>query len=226
MIMDRYYILFAGAIGLFASILVGVGEGLLHYTPEGYVGPNPYDFMLPFSGKRLAYGHFIAVLASPLYLIGYWHVYKMLTPKGGGLATFITLAAGYGFVIGSVWIGSRAMIAGIVQFGGHANGQEVSMAPLVTQYQFYMESLLQVIRATTLIFSVGFVYIVWKGESLYPVWMIFFNPFILLLLVFLTYFVVPSIGIFIFPVAMNVAHFIFFGASLIVAFKKIHHEKL
>ena len=224
--MNQRYTLLAGAIGLLASILVGVGEGLLHYAPEGYVGPNPYDFMLPLSGKRLAYGHFIAVLASPLYLIGYWHVYKMLAPKGGGLATFITLAAGYGFVIGSVWIGSRAMIAGIVQFEAHTSGQEVSMAPLVTQYQFYMESLLQVIRVTTLIFSVGFIYLVWKGKSLYPTWMIFFNPFVLLLLVFLTYFTVPSIGIFIFPVAMNVAHFIFFGASLVIALKQFRHEKL
>lgn len=224
--MSQRYSLFAGAIGLLASILVGIGEGLLHYTPEGYVGLNPYDFMLPFPEERLTYGHFIAVLASPLYLIGYWHVYKMLTPKGGGLATFITLAAGYGFVIGSVWIGSRAMIAGIVQFGDHVNKQGVSMVPLITQYQFYMESLLQVIRATTLIFSIGFVYLVWKGESFYPTWMIFFNPFILLLLIFLTYFVVPSVGIFIFPVAMNVAHFIFFGASLIVALKKIPYAKL
>ncbi len=224
--MNHRYILIAGVTGLLASILVGVGEGLLHYTPEGYTGLNPYDFMLPFSEKRLAYGHFIAVLASPLYLIGYWHVYKMLTPKGGNLASFITLAAGYGFVIGSAWIGSRAMIAGIVQYGTHVHEQGVSMAPLVTQYQFYMESLLQVIRATTLIFSVGFVYLVWKGESLYPTWMIFFNPFTLLLLVFLTYFSVPSIGRFVFPIAMNVAHFLFFGASLIVALKMVPHEKL
>ena len=216
--MAQQHVLLAGIIGLLASMLVGIGEGLLHYTPEGYVGSNPYDFMLPFSERRLAYGHFIAVLASPLYLIGYWHVYKMLTPKGGGLAAFITLAAGYGFVVGSVWIGSRAMIAGIVQFGAHANREGLTIVPLVAQYQFYMESLLQIIRVTTLIFSVGFVYLVWKGPTLYPTWMIFFNPCIILILIFLTYFFAPSVGKFIVPIAMNVANFLFFGASLIVAF--------
>ena len=56
--------------------------------------------------------------------------------------------------------------------------------------------------------------------------MIFFNPFILLLLVFLTYFSVPSIGRFVLPIAMNVAYFLFFGASLIVALKIVPHEKL
>jgi len=224
--MTQHRILLAGMIGLLASILVGIGEGLLHYTPEGYTGLNPYDFMLPFSEKRLAYGHFISVFASPLYLVGYWHVYKMLTPKGGRLATFITLVAGYGFVIGSVWIGSRAMIANIAQLEVYTSAQGVSIDLLIKQYQFYMESLLQVIRVSTLVFSVGFVYLVWKGKTFYPTWMIFFNPAIILSFVFLTYFFIPGFGKFIIPIAMNVAHFIFFGASVIVAFKKVPHANL
>ena len=214
-------IIIAGFVGIFASILVGIGEGLLHGSVKSYSTNNPYAFMVHLSERRLVLGHFIAVLAAPFYLVGYWHVYKMLTPNGGAFATVITAAACYGFIIGMIWIGSRAMIGSIVQTQNTMGVEQGALIdPLVSKYQLLMESLLQIIRITTLLFSIGFVYLVLKGNTLYPILIILFNPFAILVLVFLTFFFLPSIGKFILPTAMNVAQFVFFSASLIAAFQR------
>jgi len=214
-------IIIAGFVGIFASILVGIGEGLLHGSVESYSTNNPYAFMVHISERRLVLGHFIAVLAVPFYLVGYWHVYKMLTPQGGAFATVITAAACYGFIIGMIWIGSRAMIGSIAHLQDALGVEQAALIdPLVPKYQLLMESLLQVIRITTLLFSVGFVYLVLQGNTLYPTWIVFFNPFVILVLVFLTFFFLPSIGKFIMPIAMNVAQFVFFSASLIAAYQR------
>jgi len=45
--------------------------------------------------------------------------------------------------------------------------------------------------------------------------MAWFNPVLILAAVFLLFFLVPSIGIFLAPTAMNVTHVIVFSASLI-----------
>ncbi len=208
----------AGMIGMVASILVGIGEGLLHGAVHGVTPDQPYAFMIHLSAKRQMLGHFLAVLAGPLYLFGYWHVYQMLAPDGGLVAKIVTMAAGYGFFIGIVWIGSRAMIGSIAQMQAGLDPPIAQMMnALIPRYQLLMETLLQVIRITTLLFSIGFVYLILRGETLYPVWMVLFNPFVLLLLVFLIYFVMPSVGKYIMPIAMNVAHLVFFSASVIVA---------
>lgn len=219
-------IIITGFIGILASILVGIGEGLLHGSVESYSSKNPYAFMMSISEKRMTLGHFIAVLAAPLYLVGYWHVYKMLTPQGSAFGTFIVAMACYGFIMGIVWIGSRAMIGSIVHLQDSSGiEQSVLFNPLVSKYQLFMETLVQIIRITTLLFSIGFVYLVLQGNTLYPSWIIFFNPFVILVLVFLSYLALPAVGKFIMPIAMNVAQFVFFSASLIAAFLRMSVEK-
>lgn len=204
----------AGLIGLGAAILVGTGEFLLHFNMTGYSSKIPYHFFLDISRKRLIWGHFIAVLAAPFYLVGFWHLYQMLLPSGGKLPAAVALLAGYGFIMGTVWIGSRALIATIVQANTPENHE------LIASYQLYNESLLQVIRVTTLLMSAGFVYLVLRGATFYPTWMWICNPFFILLAVFLIYFFWPGIGKFIMPIAMNVTYTLFFALSTYYAFHR------
>ena len=164
-------------------------------------------------------GHFIAVSSIPLYLVGFWHIYKMLEPAGGFLPAVVCLIGVYGIIMGSIWIGSRALIASIVQLQANGDGAtEAATSTLITHYKFYNESLLQVIRVTTMLMSLGFIYLVNGGQTHYPRWMLVLNPFFLLLAVFLTYKIVPAIGKYILPMAMNVSYGIFFIISLIIAF--------
>lgn len=208
-------IVLTGLIGLVAAVLVGTGEFLLHFTNQGYDSKIPYHFMLDISRNRLTIGHFIAVLAAPLYLVGFWHLYKMLEPAGGNLPLITTMVIGYGFIMGIIWIGSRAMIGSIIQ----SKIGPSDLAALIQSYQLYDESLLQIIRFTTLLGSAGFIYLVLNGNTAYPNWMWVFNPIFLLVSVFLIYLIIPAVGKYIMPIAMNVTYTIFFALSTYIAFR-------
>ena len=216
--MDTSYhrqIIITGWLGIAAAIFVGVGEFLLHYNPDGYDSGSPHDFFMPIPEWRITAGHFLAVLFVPLYLFGYWHVYLSLRKGSKRLAKAVLVTALFAFVIGGIWIGSRAMLAIIVQSKAEA-GQalKVSFDRLLEAYDRYMKSLLQVLRVLVLMLSAFFVWAVLKGGTLYPKWMAIFNPIVLLALVFLTYVLIPPVGYVLTPTAMNVAHLVFFGLSL------------
>lgn len=219
-------IIIAGYIGLLAAILVGLGEFLLHFPGQEDNGQYTYSFLLGISKQRLLTGHFIAVCAAPFYLVGFWHIYKMLEPAGGKLPAFTGLIGSYGLILGAVWLGSRGMIAAIVQMQANMLGVTDLLNSLINDYNIYSESLLKIVRATVLLMSASYMYLVFKGNTYYPKWMFLLSPFVLLLIIFATYFLMPSVGKYVIPNAMNVAYIIFFSASIIVAVKHKRRGKL
>jgi len=56
--------------GLIAAVIVGIGEYMLHFIPEGPEGEISMLFTVPL--ERAAIGHFIAVAGIPLYFSGYF----------------------------------------------------------------------------------------------------------------------------------------------------------
>jgi hypothetical protein len=198
-----------GVIGLLAAILVGWGEFLLNYDNLARYSEINYDFMLGTSNPSLSRGHFIGVLAAPLYLIGCWHIYLMLRPahQKWALAAFVISA--YGFIVGAVWIGSRASVGTLANL---PDSEQVRL--LIELYQFRYETLLTVIRITTLVLSLIFIGLVMTGKSHYPRWVAVFNPIILILASFIVFAAFPMLGKYLLPIALNVSFFIFFLMSI------------
>ncbi len=63
----------AGIAGCIGAVVVGIGEFSLQYTPNGGLeDATEYLFFNDVSPERLSFGHFLAVLAAPFYLAGYW----------------------------------------------------------------------------------------------------------------------------------------------------------
>lgn len=206
----------AGFAGIAATLLVGSGEFLMHFSSTGYVNENPYAYLLGVSRSRVIAGHFLIAISGPLYFLGYWHVYQALKPAQGLLPLVFFFAGTYGFGTALVWIGSRALIVLIAQAQAEAIGPDAGLlAGIVADYEFLYENVLQIIRVTTLMASGLFVFLVLRRETRYPRWMALANPFLTLALVFVSYVAVPAIGVFLLPTAMNVAHFVFFSSSLI-----------
>ncbi|NQU64459.1 MAG: hypothetical protein HQ517_09285 [SAR324 cluster bacterium] len=150
----------------------------------------------------------------------------MLKPANQKLAFFAFLIGAYGFMIGADWISSRASIGAIVHL--QATGEQVQ--PLVELYQLRYETLLTVIRTTTFVLSGIIVYLVLTGKTYYHKSMAFFNPVVLLLLNFVVYILVPQIGKYMMPIALNIGFGIFFMLSILQANlvnfdKKTIHEK-
>ena len=196
-------------LGLVAAILVGTGEFLLHFDPlarfaEGYV------YMADISDVRLTTGHFFAVLGIPFYFVGCWHIYQMLKPAGNKLAFTAFLIGSFGFMMGAVWMGSRASIASIQHFP-----DVVAETNLVRLYQVRYETLLQGVRLGVLGMSGIIAYMIFKGGTRFPRWMAIANPFVLVLCSFLVFAVAPTIGKYVMPIAMNVAFAVFYICSLL-----------
>jgi hypothetical protein len=198
----------AGLIGLFAAILVGAGEFLLHFDALGRFGDS-YDFMRGIDAKRTTLGHFLGVIGVPLYIVGFWHLMKMLEPANrlASRVAFATLS--YGIIVGGVWIGSRAGISAIVN-----DPTLTDIAPLISLYELRYENLLQVTRLAVLGFSIIFIWLVLSGRSHYPRWMTLLNPICLILASFTIWMIVPVVGIYLMPIALNVAFAFLFIFSI------------
>jgi hypothetical protein len=120
----------------------------------------------------------------------------------------------YGIIIGSVWIGSRAGISAIVN-----STLIVDPISFISLYELRYENLLQVTRLATLVFSIIFIWLVLTGRSHYPRWMALLNPICLILVSFVIWLVAPGIGIYLMPIALNVAFSLLFMFSIYYSIK-------
>ena len=197
-----------GIIGLIGAIICGTGEFLLHFDRQARF-TGGYDFMADISDSRLTAGHFLAVFGGTLYFVGVWHIAEMLRPAGEKLSRALFIIGSFGFVYGGMWMSSRAMIGSIVHHPEIVEGTN-----LVELYVLRLETLLQVIRITTLVISIIYIVMVLTGKSRYPKWMAATSPIVLLLMNFVIYLTVPSIGKYVMPIALNVGFTVFFLLSL------------
>ncbi len=212
-------ILITGLFGLLASIIVGIGEFLLHYSPQIIGNAENYHFFQFVSKENLITGHFLAVFAIPFYFLGYYHIYKMLE-KGNKILASIVFGLGIlAFTIGGFWITSRAFLGTIVHLQSDIDSNIYQS--IIDNYTLISESLVQVLRVIILLLSVFFSVAILNGGTYYKKWMAIFNPIVLLLSVFAIYFISPEIGKYLAPIAMNVVHFILFSLSL-YQFKKVN----
>jgi len=208
-------IIITGVIGLFAAISVGAGEFLLHFDSLGRFGEaGGYDYMQGISADRSSAGHFLAVLGAPLYVVGFWHLMKMLEPANKTISSIAFFIMSYGIIVGAMWIGSRASISAIVNINSLAD-----LSSLVSLYELRYESLLQVTRISVLVFSIMFIGLTITGRSHYPRWMVIFNPILLLLSSFAIWILSPALGIYLMPIALNIAFGLLFLISTILSLK-------
>ena len=212
---QQQILILTGITGLVAAIVVGIGEFLLHFDPMARYSADGYTFMLAASDERQTAGHFLGVLGAPLYVVGCWHIYLMLKPANQPLAFIGFLISAYGFMIGADWISSRASIGALV----HSQETLGDIGGLVALYDLRYESLLSVIRITTLTLSAIFIYLSLTGRSQYQKWHAIFNPILLLVMNFFIYVINPSAGKYMMPIALNIAFGIFFTISVIQARK-------
>lgn len=210
----RFRLMITGLLGLLAAVLVGVGEYLLHYDELARFTSGGYDFMRDIPHSRATLGHFFGVFGATLYPIGCYHIYLMLRPANERAAFSAFLVASFGFMVGVVWIGSRASAGALIQLP-----ESPEIAGLLELYELRYETLLHVIRITTLILSIIIIWLALTGRSHYPKWISVFNPILLIVVNFILFLVVPSIGKHSMPIALNVAFFVFFVLSILCALR-------
>ena len=208
-------IIWAGGAGLVAAILVGAGEFMLQFNLQGGYEAADYGYFGRIPVERMTSGHFLAVLAAPLYVAGYWHLSKMLEPAGPKLAWLFFALGGYAFIIGTAWISQRVFLGLTV----HEINSGTDLSLLLTIFAKHNEPLVNILRLAMVLVSVIWIYLIVKGGTHYPRWMAIFSPVIVLAAIFVLYFLFPRIGLYILPIAMNAAHGVVFALSLLVAMR-------
>lgn len=159
--------------------------------------------------ERATIGHFFGVLGAPLFVVGAYHIYLMLRPANETAARIAGFVMAYGCIVGAVWIGSRATAVELVAAGG--------IEEQFALYELRYESLLQVVRGAVLVLSVIFIWLCVTGRSHYPRMVAVLNPIFLIIVSFIILFTVPAAGKYMMPIALNVAYFVMFSVSLVVA---------
>lgn len=204
---DSSLILTFGICGIAATLLVGTGEFLVHYTNTGYVGAEQFLWLKDINPNKIIIGHFLMLAGMPLYLFGYGHFYLTFRQGSELLGRVILVLGILAFMTGGVWAGSRALLSEIVKAENTA---------LIAYYQNNYEVLVQVLRLLIVLISIIWIYAILKTKTAYPKWVAICNPALILALVFLIYFIIPLVGKFLVPTAMNVTHFFIFTISLAV----------
>jgi len=205
-----------GVIGMLAAALVGLGEFLLHFDPLARYGQD-FDFLRGVSEFQATIGHFIGVLGAPLYVLGAWHIHLMLQPANHFWAKLAFFVMAYGCIVGAVWIGSRATAAMIVN-----TASDSGLASGLALYELRYENLLTIVRIAILVLSIIFVWLTLTGRSHYPRWMAVLNPVLLIVACFLIFILTPDLGKYLMPIALNVAYFVLFTISTLIAARSFH----
>ena len=198
-----------GIAGTAAAMLVGTGEFLLHYDDRNRYADGP-QYMSSISRARANAGHFISALSVPFYIAGILHLFLMT--MGAGLVWSALLAAIliYSFIVAAIWMGSRATLHAIV------SGRGADDDAMLALYKMRYETLINFVRIGVLLASVIFVWQICHPATPYPLWMMAANPALLILASFALWKLVPSIGKYLMPIALNVSFFILYGLSTLV----------
>ena len=214
--MKNNGLVLTGFVGLIAAMLVGYGEASLHYSSLGF-GGEEYKFFTGVSREAMTRGHFVAAFSIPFYLVGFFHIFEMITATRIVERLMVPVLCSYGLFVGGIWLGSRSYLGFLAQL--RFNQESQILTDLLVQYSFLNETLLWGTRIAILFASVILVIQILKNKTRYPKWMAFFNPIATVIYCFITFAVIPSIGQYLMPIAMNVAFFVFFALSIRVAMK-------
>ncbi len=194
--------------GLIASVLVGIGEYMLHFLPGGPGGEVAMLEDVPLG--RASTGHFFAVIGAPLYFAGYYGLKELFKRSNVKLANLLFILGVLAFFVGGIWISSRYLGAVILQKSNGSPNHDY----FLQQYEDHYQILVWALRIVVLSLSAVYVMLILKNKQNFPKWMAIVNPIVLLIIILSSLIWFNPLGIHVAPIAMNVTHFIFFGLIL------------
>jgi len=195
--------------GIIGAIIVGIGEYLLHFIPEGPEGEISMLYTVPL--KRASLGHFIAISGVPLYFSGYFGLMKFFKKTNEKLSIALLISGVVSFTIGGIWVSSRYFAAEVFQ----RSAGTADFDYYLSVYEDNVQVLVWVLRIAISLVSVIYIILILQNKDGLPKWLVAFNPILVLGIVISTVFWIKPIGVHIAPIAMNVTHLIFFGAVLL-----------
>jgi len=160
--------------------------------------------------SRASVGHFFVVFGAPLYFAGYYGLLLVFKKSNALLSKLLFVCGIFSFSIGGVWVASRYFAAVVLQRSAGTSDHDYFLSVYEDHYQILVWAL-RILIATT---SIIYVLLILKNKEGYPKWLAIFNPIVLLAIIISSLVWFKPLGVHIAPIAMNVAHFIFFLIGL------------
>lgn len=196
------------ALGILGAVIVGIGEYLLHFLPEGPGGEIAMLEDVPIG--RASRGHFFAIIGAPLYFAGYYGLKELFKKTNVALANTLYILGVLAFFIGGIWISSRYFGAEVLQRSQGTEDHDF----FLQSYEDHYQILVWALRIIVLAISIVYVTLILKNIQGLPKWIAILNPICLLIVIISSLVWYKPLGVHIAPIAMNVTHMIFFGAIL------------
>lgn len=197
----------ASIVSIGVALIAVAGDEISQYSSQGYVSIAAVERGLPF--WRLLTGEMLGVLGIPLCLIGYWLVCRILRQSNVKWTNAMFWLVAETLVMGVV---SHAIISSAFIAMQAGNTPALMALANTLQNSAIMPGALFLLGY--LAFSIWYFVAVIKGQTLYPRWMAFVNPFLLSLLILGVSQVLPFVGNVLVPAWLSIPHVIFFALPL------------
>lgn len=197
----------ACALAALAALAASAGDVLLLWYASG--GRPDLPMLPPIGGGALVAGHYLGVLAIPLYAVGYGGVAQAIRGAGERAARQVFLAGAFGAAYGAAVHG----ITAIAEHAGRGAAGPATPAAILGPYTVFLGPLWIALAALALVGSVVYTRAVASGATLLPRRMALASPVALCALAALLAAPTPLGRALLVPAAPNVAQLWFFALA-------------
>ncbi len=196
-------------ISIFAAICGCIADVLLLYSANGNYHTGDLNFFHDISISRITWGYFIGILLIPFELLGLTVIGDELYPEKSTKRTLFQFVLEYLFILGLIYHGIIS-IMGIVK-------KEASNAEYVIELCNALHDPLVFILGLGFVFlTCGIVIPVIQRKTVFPKWLLVFNPIVTYAIILITYFALPAVGNYLMVAGFNFSILVFLIAAFIM----------
>lgn len=200
-------------VSISACLLGCIADVLLLYSPLGNYHLGDYQFFQDISKERMIPGYYLGILFIAFELLGFWVVSKAVYPEEASKNKLFFVSISFLFLLGIIYHAAITFIGIFIKEVD--NGLDIIHA-----YQSLFRPL-EIIMGLFLVLVTFFIVSrIIKGVTLFPKWIIFFNPVLVYGLLILLYFLIPIIGNFLIVAGFNFSNGIFLTACTYALWNK------
>ncbi len=174
---SRSLLLVTGGLAILGGVVNGISDYLLQGGLAAGEAINTFENLPAVPYNQIYWGSIIGNAAIPLWMFGFWPVYKALEPAGPWLALPPVFLFVYLFALFPGYHGSYALYA--AGFQAQFAGSPETIAPvteMVERLIQYHDSIMLVIGVPMMVGSIWLIVAMLSGKTLYARWMVLLSP--------------------------------------------------
>lgn len=217
-------VLIMGLIGIAGVLLTILSDFILIGRPSS---SNAFfklgtESMAHLSQWRITIGAFLGIIVIPIQIAGLTTIYYGLKSAGKAKALMTVLTTAHTLMMAVAFHTSYAFIASGWNMYYELGSKDLIAEKMIYRFGYYWKIIIIIMAVELILSSAYFVFLILRGNTLYPKWMALFSPFCVLLYMYPVVLIAPKpIGGFIAPAFLNLATLVFFILSTITVYKKL-----